>query len=97
MIIRGSDIQARDGRKPYPLAGLEVLVKHLVVRVTTPDNPFVPHAHEQPELWYVVDGQALVSLDGEEQAVEGGDLILIQPRTEHGLRTQSCATWICLG
>lgn len=42
-------------------------------------------------------GQALVSLDGEEQAVEGGDLIVIHPQVDHGLRTESQATWICLG
>jgi len=97
MVIKGSEIEATSGRRPYPLDGLEVLVKHFVVRVTTPDNPFKPHRHEQTELWYLTDGAAIVSLDGTDQGVEAGDLVTILPWMEHGLRTESQATWICLG
>lgn len=97
MILKGSELPEKNGRKPYELEGREVLVKHFVIRVTTPENPFKPHKHEQAELWYVIDGQALVSLDGQEQAVQGGDLIVIDSQVEHGLRTGSQATWICLG
>jgi quercetin dioxygenase-like cupin family protein len=97
MLIRGSEIEERNGRRPYSLSGLEVVVKHFVVRTTTPDNPFTPHKHDQPELWYIVDGQALVGLDGEEHTVQGGDLIAIEPWVEHGLRTEGQAIWICLG
>ena len=42
MIVKGNDIEAKNGRKPYELGGLVVQVKHFVVRVTTPDNPFKP-------------------------------------------------------
>jgi quercetin dioxygenase-like cupin family protein len=97
MIIRGNEIQAENGRKPYSLGGLKVKVHHFVTRVTTPDNPFKPHKHEKPELWYVIDGKALVSLDGQDQVVQKEDLIVIEPWVEHGLRTQTRATWICLG
>lgn len=44
-----------------------------------------------------IDGQALVSLDGHEQAVEAGDLIMVAPWVEHRLRTDSRVRWICLG
>jgi quercetin dioxygenase-like cupin family protein len=97
MIIRGNEIEERNGRKPYSLSGLEVVARHFVVRVTTPGTPFDPHQHEQPELWYIVEGQATVSLDGMEHSVAGGDLIAIEPWTEHGLRTEGQAVWICLG
>jgi mannose-6-phosphate isomerase-like protein (cupin superfamily) len=97
MVIRGKEIPATNGRRPYPLDGREIPVRHFVIRVTTPDNPFKPHQHEQPELWYIVDGEALVALDGQEHAVEGMDLVVIDPWVEHGLRTGSQATWICLG
>jgi len=97
MVIRGREIPEKNGRRPYPLDGREFCVQHFVVRVTTPDNPFKPHKHERRELWYVVEGQALVSLDGQEQVVEETDLIVIDPWVEHGLRTESQATWICLG
>ena len=97
MIIKGHKVPVTNGRKPYPLQGHQVLVKHFVVRITTPDNPFHPHAHEVPEFWYIIEGQALVQLGNEEYAVEGGDLIVIESWVKHGLRTTSQATWICLG
>ena len=97
MIVKGNDIIATNGRKPYPLGGLEVQVKHWVTRVTTPQNPFGPHDHEKPELWFIIEGQAIVSMDGEDHVVEEGDLIAIEPWVEHGLRTKHHVTWICLG
>ena len=98
MIIRSHDIPVSDaGRKPYPLEGREVVVKHFVTRVTHPDNPFGPHKHEQPELWYIVEGEAWVRLGDDEHATGAGDLVVIGPWIDHGLRTDSQATWICLG
>jgi quercetin dioxygenase-like cupin family protein len=97
MIIKGSSLEMVDGRRPYPLGDTRVVVEHLVTRVTTPANPFGPHTHEQPELWFLTDGEALVRLGEREYAVEGGDLVIIEPWIAHGLRTESEATWICLG
>lgn len=97
MLIKGSEILEQNGRRAYPLGENQIFVQHFVIRVTNPDNPFGPHQHQQPELWYVIDGQALVSLDGREQLVEASDLIIIEPWIEHGLRTESQVTWICLG
>jgi mannose-6-phosphate isomerase-like protein (cupin superfamily) len=97
MILRGSEIPSVNGRKPYSLDEREITVRHFVIRVTTPDNPFKPHKHEQAELWYVIDGRAQVSLDTQDYAVEAMDLIVIDPWVEHGLRTDEQATWVCLG
>jgi mannose-6-phosphate isomerase-like protein (cupin superfamily) len=97
MIIRANDTEAKDGRRPYPLLGIEVDVKHFVIRVTTPDNPFRPHKHDQAELWFIIDGEAVVALDGQDHAVAARDLIAIEPWVEHGLRVQERAEWICLG
>ncbi len=97
MILRSRNMPAAGGRKPYPLEGRQIVTKHFVVRETTPENPFGPHKHEQPELWFIISGQALVKLGEEEEAVEPGDLIVIDPWEEHGLRTTGQATWICLG
>ena len=97
MILHSSELAESNGRRPYELGGREVLVKHFVVRVTTPENPFKPHRHQQRELWYVVEGQAWVSLDGSEEVVQAGDLVVIDPLVEHGLRTEGQATWVCLG
>ncbi|NOZ27315.1 MAG: cupin domain-containing protein [Chloroflexi bacterium] len=97
MLIRGGEVPEQNGRKPYPIEGYEVPVRHFVVRVTTPENPFPPHKHEQGELWYIIEGQAVLTLDGREHAVEGGDLVVLEPWVEHGLRTEGRVTWICIG
>ncbi|MBN1136510.1 MAG: cupin domain-containing protein [Anaerolineae bacterium] len=97
MIIKANDIALVNGRRPYDLGGRQIVTNHFVVRVTTPDNPFKPHQHAAPELWFVIDGTATVSLDGVDTAVGPGDLAVIDPQVAHGLRTDSQATWICLG
>lgn len=97
MILKANAMPAKNGRRPYELGGREVVVHHFVTRETTPENPFVPHKHAQPELWYIIAGEAVVSIDGVEHPVEGGDLIVLDPWVEHGLRTKSRVHWICLG
>jgi len=97
MILKASTIPIVSGRRPYELGEREIAVHHFVTRVTTPENSFKPHKHAVPELWYIIDGEALVTLDGVEHLVEGGDLIVIDPWVEHGLRAKTRATWICLG
>lgn len=97
MIVKGSPDTAQPGRTVYPLDGFETTVQHFVVRETGPDNPFVPHKHEQTELWYVIEGEGVVTLDGEDKPVSCGDLIRIHPWLEHGLRSDTRVTWICLG
>jgi mannose-6-phosphate isomerase-like protein (cupin superfamily) len=98
MIIKSNEVPTSpEGRKPYELGGREIQVKHFVTRVTRPENPFGPHEHQQSELWYIIDGHALVRLGQVEEKVTVGDLIIIDPWVEHGLRTDSEATWICLG
>ena len=99
MITKGKSlpVEREAGRKPYPLQSQELVLGNFVVRVTTPDNPFKPHKHDQRELWYILEGEATVSLDDEQHPVEAGDLIELAPWVEHGLRTESQVTWICLG
>jgi mannose-6-phosphate isomerase-like protein (cupin superfamily) len=97
MVLRKSSIEEVNGRRPYPLGDRQVSIGHFVARTTTPENPFSPHEHEKPEMWYIAEGKALVTLDNVEEQVEAGDLVVIDPWVKHGLRTNSQVVWICLG
>ena len=97
MIIKGSQLEEKSGRKPYPIADQQDILHHLSVYDTRPQNPFVPHKHERSEIWYIIEGDAIVSIDGQDQIVDAGDLVLLGPWVEHGLRSESRARWVCLG
>jgi quercetin dioxygenase-like cupin family protein len=97
VITRGSELEEKNGRVDYPLTSKEIAGRHFAVWTTTPANPFGPHKHKQRELWFILEGQATVSLDGQESAVQGGDMIQLDPWVEHGLRTETRARWICMG
>ena len=46
-----------------------------------------PHYHKSStELYYVLDGEGVVLLDGQEHAVQKGSLVHIPPGTVHGAR-----------
>ncbi len=97
MVIKGMADARQEGRVVYPLEGREILVRHFVVRSTTPANPFDPHRHEQPEMWFIVAGSGILVEDGGERAVTAGDLIAIASGALHGLRTEGEVRWICMG
>ncbi len=97
MILRAADIAEVAGRRPYDLGGRPISVGHFVTRVTAPETPFGPHRHEQRELWFVLEGSGVVSLDGTDHPVSPRDLVVIDPWVEHGLRSDSQISWICLG
>jgi quercetin dioxygenase-like cupin family protein len=97
VITRGSELEEKNGRVDYPLTSKEIAGRHFAVWTTTPANPFGPHKHKQRELWFILEGQATVSLDGQESAVQGGDMIQLDPWIEHGLRTETRVRWICMG
>ena len=97
MITRGSELEEKNGRKDYRLVSNEISGRHFAVWTTRPANPFGPHKHEQREIWFILEGQATVSIDGTESAVQGGDMIQLEPWVEHGLRTEGQVRWICMG
>ncbi|MDI7274487.1 MAG: cupin domain-containing protein [Anaerolineae bacterium] len=97
MLIKAGDVPDTGLRKSYPIGGLQGILRHFAVRVTTPSNPFLPHRHDGEELWYIIDGEAVATVDGQEQPVAAGDLLILPSRVEHGLRATDRVTWICLG
>jgi mannose-6-phosphate isomerase-like protein (cupin superfamily) len=44
------------------------------------------HRHQPPEIYYVLAGGGVVTLDGKEIAVKAGSVLFIPGMTEHGIR-----------
>ena len=97
MIVKGASLQETHHRLDYGIKRLQDNLKHFVIWSTRPENPFGPHKHPGWELWYILEGEGVVSLDGETCPVETGDLVYLPPESEHGLRTTTSVRWICLG
>jgi len=47
------------------------------------------HAHEQEEVYFIIDGQGVMIVDGEEQAVQPGSYVYISPNQTHLLKNTS--------
>jgi mannose-6-phosphate isomerase-like protein (cupin superfamily) len=97
MIIQGNELETVRNRKDYKIGPMQDALKHFVMFYTTPENPFGPHKHDGAEFWYIIEGEGVVVLDGEEHAVQADDLIYLAPWSHHGLRTESRVRWICMG
>jgi mannose-6-phosphate isomerase-like protein (cupin superfamily) len=48
--------------------------------------PLHEHHHPQEEVWHVVDGEVLLTIDGVEQAVHAGGVAVVPPDTPHSVR-----------
>lgn len=44
------------------------------------------HTHEPEQMYYILEGQGLMTVDGEEQPVQAGDCIFFPPFAKHGLK-----------
>jgi mannose-6-phosphate isomerase-like protein (cupin superfamily) len=44
------------------------------------------HTHEPEQMYYILEGQGLMTLDGEEQPVQAGDCVFFPSFAEHGLK-----------
>ena len=47
------------------------------------------HHHEQEEVWHVIEGEVLISIDGEERVLGAGEVAVIPPDTPHSARVSS--------
>ena len=45
------------------------------------------HRHAQAEIYFIVEGEGIVTIDGEEKKVSKGDLVYIPGNAEHGVRS----------
>ncbi|MDR3588673.1 MAG: dimethylsulfonioproprionate lyase family protein [Negativicutes bacterium] len=44
------------------------------------------HVHEQEEVYFILEGQGVMAVDGEEQPVQSGSYVYIRPNQTHFLR-----------
>ena len=44
------------------------------------------HAHEPEQMYYILEGQGRMSVDGEERSIQAGDCIFFPAHAEHGLK-----------
>jgi mannose-6-phosphate isomerase-like protein (cupin superfamily) len=51
--------------------------------------PLHEHQHVQEEVWNIVEGRVVVSIDGEEQTLGPGCVAVVPPDTPHSVRPQS--------
>lgn len=97
MVVKGNAIKEVDHRMGYDLGSVQNQIGHFAIRVTTPKNPFMPEKHGENRFWYILEGEALVTVDGEKTDVEAGDLAILLPWTQHSLQTDTSVRWICFG
>jgi mannose-6-phosphate isomerase-like protein (cupin superfamily) len=44
-----------------------------------------PHRHEQAEIYYIISGKGVMTIDGKEHFVEGGSSVFVPGNAEHGI------------
>jgi quercetin dioxygenase-like cupin family protein len=53
--------------------------------------PLQQHQHEQEEVWHVVEGELMITIDGNEQRVGPGSVAIVPPNAPHSVRALSAA------
>ena len=70
-----------------PTAGMSAGIAEIV-----PGNGSLQlHRHAQPELYFVFEGNGILTIDGVETAVSAGSAVFIPGDAEHGIRNESAA------
>lgn len=57
-----------------------------------PGNQLKVHRHTQPELYFLLSGTGVVTVDGEEYPVRSGSAVFIPGNSAHGLRNTGRTT-----
>jgi mannose-6-phosphate isomerase-like protein (cupin superfamily) len=52
-------------------------------------TPLHEHQHDQEEVWHIVEGEVVISIDGIEQRLGPGCVAVVPPNTPHGVRPVS--------
>jgi quercetin dioxygenase-like cupin family protein len=63
------------------------------VAVVAPGGSLALHSHAQPEMYFVLEGAAVVTIDGVERTVSPGAAVFIPGDARHSIRNQSAETF----
>ncbi len=58
----------------------------------TPGNALKLHRHPQPEIYHLVAGEGIVTIDGDEYPVQTGSSVFIPGNAVHGIRNTGQST-----
>jgi len=97
MIVRTLDLKEINYRTDYHVQAFQDKLDHLVVRRTTPDNPFDNKPHAGERYWFILEGQAFVTVGDESSEVTPRDLVYVPEWTASRLEADNECLWICLG
>lgn len=62
----------------------------------TDTSLFVPHWHENPEILYILEGEAQVTINTESVPVRSGDIIVIPSNALHSIACSKLVRYYCL-
>ncbi len=97
MIVRTLDLKEIHYRTDYHVEAFQDKLDHLVVRRTTPDNPFDNKPHAGVRYWFILEGAANVTVGEESSEVTPGDLVYVPEWIASRLETDTECQWICFG
>lgn len=61
----------------------------LGIATVHPNDALLPHHHAPSEIYFLIEGEAIVTLGNEERAVRAGDAVFIPGDTRHGIANKS--------
>jgi mannose-6-phosphate isomerase-like protein (cupin superfamily) len=77
-------------RRMYELTDLVSQLQIVAHDVLPPGTAIGVHPHpSEEEIYFILDGEGIMTVDGEERVVAAGDMILTQPGSSHGLRNHT--------
>ena len=97
MIVKKNDLHEVSYRTDYRVQEFQKLLGHLVVRRTTPANPFINKPHAGDRYWFILEGQATVKVGEDTVEVEAGDLVYVPEWNQNSLISAAEARWLCFG
>ncbi|HWK47940.1 MAG TPA: cupin domain-containing protein [Stellaceae bacterium] len=54
-----------------------------------PGSGLNPHSHAQSEIYFIIEGTGIMTIDGQETVVTAGSAVFIPGDAEHGIRNDA--------